>query len=121
MLPAQQELEDAPFGCGVVLLHVRGNVAAVGTAGSLAGPSARRQPQAAQWGGPAQPTLEGPEPGSVYSGGGPGSPPCRVPGARGTAGPSSALGLQGPCHAWHAKVLAGCQFPQASSLRSLSH
>ena len=30
VFPAQQELEDAPFGCGVVLLHVGGNVAAMG-------------------------------------------------------------------------------------------
>lgn len=30
VLPAQQELEDAPLGHGVVLLHVGGNVAAAG-------------------------------------------------------------------------------------------
>lgn len=29
VLPAQQELEDAPLGCGVVLLHVGGDVAAI--------------------------------------------------------------------------------------------
>lgn len=38
VLPAQQELEDAPFGCGVVLLHVGGNVAAVGKEGKLVSP-----------------------------------------------------------------------------------
>lgn len=38
VLPAQQELEDAPFGCGVVLLHVRRNVAAMGKGGTLVRP-----------------------------------------------------------------------------------
>ena len=101
VLPAQQELEDAPFGCGVVLLHVGGNVAAMGKAGKLG------RPQCPQ---PASGSTVGRVCGG-HTGGpgawvglsrreGPGSPLCRAPGSRGTAGLSSTLSLQDPCCAW---------------------
>lgn len=39
VLPAQQELEYAALGGGVVLLHVGGDVAATGKEGTFYGPS----------------------------------------------------------------------------------
>lgn len=46
VLLAQQKLEYAALGSGAVLLHVRGDVAAIGKEGSLLGPSDNSQPWA---------------------------------------------------------------------------
>lgn len=45
MLPAQQELENTALGCGVVFLHVGGDVAATGKEGALDGPRDDFQPR----------------------------------------------------------------------------
>lgn len=63
MLPAEQELEDAPLGRGVVLLHVGGDVAATETRGQAGpGPSEGSQPQGTEV------TPEEPGPEAAYPG-----------------------------------------------------
>ena len=96
VLPAQQELEDAPLGHGVVFLHVGGNVATTRKEGRLdlapRGPPASGQ--GGQWGGcrghPQEPVSRREYPG-LGARGAPlaGAPECRQ---------HSALSLSGPGH-----------------------
>lgn len=84
VLPAQQELEDAPLGRGVVFFHVGGDVAATRKEGRLDSAFEDSQPQGkgGQWRGCRGP-LEEPASGTEYPGlGSRGAPLAGAPGSR---------------------------------------